>query len=84
MFCGVVDELGIYVIILEVGNFNIFQKGYICFGFIGIYNVLVYLGMIGDMVEELEEFVILCKDFSWLYMDMGGDFYGVVGLDGVC
>lgn len=77
---GVVDELGIFVIILEVGNFNIFQWKFICSGIMGIYNVLCYLEMVDDEIDEFQKEIVICSFFCWFYIEMGGLFIVYVDL----
>ncbi|MBO6517492.1 MAG: succinylglutamate desuccinylase/aspartoacylase family protein [Bacteroidia bacterium] len=65
-------ELGIHSITVEVGDPNRFQKGMIRSGTAGIYNVLSYLGITQDVIEESEEAPYLCENSYWVYADRGG------------
>jgi predicted deacylase len=69
---GAAEELGIPAITLEVGNPNTFQKKLIRSGIEGIHNVLCYLNMIDDKIEEPDKPTIICHKSYWLYTDMGG------------
>ena len=69
---GAADELDIPAITLEVGNPNIFQKGLIRSGLIGVHNVLAYLGMTDDVIEEPETPTVICKKSYWIYTNTGG------------
>ena len=69
---GTADEMGIPAITLEVGNPNTFQKGLIRDGLTGIHNLLGFLGMTDDDVEEYDEETVLCKKSYWIYSDTGG------------
>ncbi|MGK0391591.1 MAG: putative deacylase [Maribacter sp.] len=69
---GTADELDIPAITLEVGNPNLFQKGMIRDGLTGMYNVLCFLGMIEDEVEDLSDETVICKKSYWVYTDTGG------------
>jgi len=69
---GTADEMNIPAITLEVGNPNTFQKGLIRDGLTGIHNLLGYLGMTDDDVEEHDEETVLCKKSYWIYSDTGG------------
>ena len=69
---GTADEMGIPAITLEVGNPNTFQKGYIRDGLTGIHNLLGYLKMTDDEVEEHDEETVHCKNSYWIYTDTGG------------
>ena len=69
---GAAAELGIAAITLEVGDPNRFQKGMIRDGLTGIHNLLSYLNMTDDPLEEQHEATVLCKHSYWLYTDTGG------------
>lgn len=69
---GTADEMKIPAITLEVGNPNTFQKGLIRDGLTGIHNLLGYLGMTDDEVEEPDVHTVLCKSSYWIYTDTGG------------
>lgn len=69
---GAADEMDIPAITLEVGDPNTFQKGMIRSGLTGIYNLLIYLGMIEGTIDEPEEPSIVCKSSYWIYTDTGG------------
>lgn len=69
---GTADELEIPAITLEVGNPNLFQKGMIRDGLTGIHNLLSFLKMTDDDLEEQSEETVLCKKSYWIYSDIGG------------
>lgn len=69
---GAADEIGIPAITLEVGNPNIFQKGMIKSGVLGIHNTLCYLKMIEEEIEQPEVSAVLCDRSKWIYTDTGG------------
>ena len=69
---GAADAMDIPAITLEVGDPNTFQKGMIRSGLTGIYNLLIYLGMIEGEIEEPEDPTIICKSSYWIYTDTGG------------
>ncbi len=69
---GAADEIGIHAITLEVGNPNTFQKGMIRNGLTGIFNVLNYLNMLTDGIEEATTPCVLCQSSYWIYTDVGG------------
>jgi predicted deacylase len=69
---GTAGELGISAITLEVGNPNTFQKGMIRDGLTGVHNVLSFLGMTNDEMEEIDENTVLCKRSYWIFSDTGG------------
>lgn len=69
---GAAEDLEIPAITLEVGNPNTFQKGLIRDGLTGIHNLLSYLNMTNDSIEESEEAPVLCKKSYWIYTDTGG------------
>ena len=72
---GAADEMDIPAITLEVGNPNLFQKGMVRDGLTGIHNLLSYLNMTDDMVEEISDETVICKRSYWLYSDIGGLLY---------
>jgi len=69
---GAAAELGIKALTLEVGNPNTFQKGMIREGLTGINNLLVWLEMIDEEMEEIDNETVLCKRSYWIYTDTGG------------
>lgn len=69
---GAADEAGIPAITLEVGNPSSFQKGMIRSGITGLYNVLVYLGMLDDEIEEPTTEPVICDSSFWMYTEQGG------------
>ncbi|MDN5212405.1 succinylglutamate desuccinylase/aspartoacylase family protein [Fulvivirgaceae bacterium BMA12] len=69
---GAVLEMGINAITVEVGDPNTFQKGMIRSGLTGIYNLISYLGMLEEEIEESQQESIICKKSKWLYTDQGG------------
>ncbi|TYP96258.1 hypothetical protein C7447_1088 [Tenacibaculum adriaticum] len=69
---GAAEELGIPSITIEVGNPHSFQKKIIKSGVTGVHNVLSYLGIIPDEIEESKNGTVLCKKSYWLYTDEGG------------
>jgi predicted deacylase len=69
---GTACELGIPSITIEVGNPNLFQKGMVKDGLIGIYNLLAYFNMIDGEIEEYDNNTIICKKSYWIYTDVGG------------
>lgn len=77
---GAADALDIPAITLEVGNPNTFQKKLIRSGIEGVHNVLSYLEMTQDEIEEPEKEAILCKRSYWIYTDKGGLLSIPVGL----
>lgn len=77
---GASESMDIPAITLEVGNPNTFQKKLIRSGIEGIHNVLSYLEMTSDEIEEPENEAIICKRSYWLYTDKGGLLTVHVGL----
>ncbi len=77
---GAASELDIPAITLEVGNPNTFQKKMIRSGIEGIHNVLSYLEMIDDEIEQPENPSVRCKKSYWIYTDTGGLLTVHVGL----
>ena len=69
---GAADEMGIPAITLEVGNPNTFQKGMIRDSLTGIHNLMSYLGMTEEELEEASEETVICKKSYWIYTDTGG------------
>lgn len=69
---GAADEMDIPAITLEVGNPNTFQNRLIRSGIVGVHNVLSYLEMTDDTIEEAKIATVLCKRSFWVYTDMGG------------
>lgn len=69
---GALVDMGIPSITLEVGDPQRFQKGMIRSGLTGIFNVMSYLNMIDDPIEEPEEKTVICKRSYWIYTDRGG------------
>jgi len=69
---GAANALGIRAITLEVGNPNLFQKRLIRSGLSGIHNLLVYLNMTNDELEQPEAPPVICERSYWLYTDTGG------------
>jgi predicted deacylase len=69
---GAADEMDIPAITLEVGNPNTFQKKMIRSGIEGIHNVLSFLEMTVDDIEEPDRETVLCKRSYWIYTDTGG------------
>lgn len=69
---GAADAMDIPAITLEVGNPNTFQKKLIRSGIEGIHNVLSYLEMTSDEIEQPEKEAIQCKRSYWIYTEKGG------------
>lgn len=69
---GAAESLDIPAITLEVGNPNTFQKKLIRSGVEGIHNVLSYLEMTSDEIEQPEKEAVICKRSYWIYTDTGG------------
>lgn len=69
---GAAAELGIHAITLEVGNPNLFQRGMIRSSLTGIHNLLAYLDMTDEEIEDPESPAIICSDSYWLYTSSGG------------
>ena len=69
---GTAESMDIPAITLEVGNPNTFQKKLIRSGVEGIHNVLSYLEMTEDEIEEPEKEAVICKRSYWIYTDTGG------------
>ena len=69
---GTAESMDIPAITLEVGNPNTFQKKLIRSGVEGIHNVLSYLEMTEDEIEEPEKEAVICKRPYWIYTDTGG------------
>jgi|TARA_B110000285_G_C15032187_1_gene567356 predicted deacylase len=69
---GAAEEMNIPAITLEVGNPNTFQKKMIKSGVEGIHNILAYLEMTDDQIEEPETPVVICKRSYWIYTQKGG------------
>lgn len=59
-------------ITLEVGDPNRFQKGHIRSGLVGIFNTLIYLGMIEGQIEPPEKEPYICHESFWQFTDEGG------------
>lgn len=69
---GAAASLDIPAITLEVGNPNTFQRGLIRSGITGLYNAMIYLGMIDDKIETPLEDAIVCQKSKWIYTEAGG------------
>ena len=69
---GAAEEMNIPAITLEVGNPNTFQKKLIKSGVEGVHNVLAYLEMTGDEIEEPKKDAVICKKSYWIYTEKGG------------
>lgn len=69
---GAAAALGIKAITLELGNPNTFQKGLIRSGLSGIHNLLTYLGIVKNGMEQINDQPILCKTSYWMHTDDGG------------
>lgn len=69
---GTAHEMGIPAITLEVGNPNTFQKGMIRDGLEGIRNVMKFLDITDNEIEEPDEEILLCDNSYWIYTDTGG------------
>ncbi len=69
---GAAASLDIPAITLEVGNPNTFQRGFIRSGITGLYNAMIYLGMIDDELEEAKEEAVVCHSSTWIYTTTGG------------
>lgn len=69
---GAAASMNIPAITMEVGNPNTFQKGLIRSGITGLYNAMIYLGMIKDTIDEPENDAIICQGSKWLYTEHGG------------
>lgn len=69
---GAADEAGIPAITLEVGNPSSFQKGMIRSGITGMYNALVFLGILEDEIEEPDIAPVICSSSFWIYTEVGG------------
>ncbi|MFT5802533.1 MAG: putative deacylase [Nonlabens sp.] len=41
-------------------------------GLTGVHNVLSFLGMTNDEMEEIDENTVLCKRSYWIFSDTGG------------
>jgi predicted deacylase len=77
---GAAEELDIPAITLEVGNPNTFQKKLVKSGVEGVHNILAYLGMTEDQIENPENMPYLCKRSYWIYTEKGGLLTVHVGL----
>ena len=77
---GAADAMDIPAITLEVGNPNTFQKKLIRSGIVGIHNVLSYLEMTSDEIEQPIKPAVQCKRSYWIYTDRGGLLTVHVGL----
>ncbi len=69
---GAAADLDIPAITMEVGNPNLFQKGFIRDGLTGIHNLLSYLGITDSEQEDLSDETVICKKSYWVYTDTGG------------
>ncbi|MFK7946726.1 MAG: succinylglutamate desuccinylase/aspartoacylase family protein [Saprospiraceae bacterium] len=69
---GAAEEMNIPAITLEVGNPNTFQKKLIKSGVEGVHNVLAYLEMTDDDIEEPKKEAFICKKSYWIYTAKGG------------
>jgi predicted deacylase len=69
---GAASEIGIPAITLEVGNPNTYQRGMIRSGATGLYNAMIYLGMIGGEIDEPAQDAVICDTSYWIYTDKGG------------
>lgn len=69
---GAAEGMNIPAITLEVGNPNTFQKKMIKSGVEGVHNILAYLEMTDDQIEEPETPVVICKRSYWIYTQKGG------------
>jgi len=69
---GAVTDLGINAITVEVGDPNTFQKGMVRSGLTGIYNLMSYLDMVDDPIEDVNDKTVVCKSSHWIYSDQGG------------
>lgn len=69
---GTAAEMNIPAITLEVGDPNVFQRGIIREGLTGLQNVLAFLGLLDNEIEEPTEPIVHCKKSYWLYTDTGG------------
>ena len=69
---GTADSLNIPAITLEVGDPNRFQKGMIRDGLTGIHNLLSFLGVTDNEIEENADETVICKRSYWIYSDEGG------------
>ena len=72
---GTADALNIPAITLEVGDPNRFQKGMIRDGLTGIHNLLAFLGVTDNEIEENNDETVICKRSYWIYSDEGGLLY---------
>lgn len=63
---------GIRAITLEVGNPSLFQKGMIRSSMTGLYNALIYLGILEDDIEEPDTEPVICDSSFWIYTETGG------------
>lgn len=69
---GAAEEMGIKAITLEVGDPSRFQKGMIRSGLTGVHNLLTYLGMTEEAIDDPEIPPVLCSHSYWMYSDDGG------------
>lgn len=70
---GSADDLNIPAITMEVGDPNLFQKGLIKDGLLGINNLLCYLGSTqGESSEPEQGETVICTRSYWIYTDTGG------------
>lgn len=69
---GAAEGMGITAITLELGDPSRFQKRFIRSGVEGIHNVLAYLCMTDDQIDEGGDETILCDESHWMYTQKGG------------
>lgn len=69
---GVANEMNIPAITLEIGNPNLFQRGIVQDGLIGLRNLMSFLGLTKDALVKATEEIVICKSSYWLYTQVGG------------
>jgi len=62
---------GIPTITIEYGNPQVYQASMTQRGIVGIKNVISWLNMTADEVQEVPK-AIVCKKSFWIYVDRGG------------
>lgn len=69
---GAASHLGVASITVELRDPNVFQRGIVDDGMVGIQNVLYDLGMVEGAVSCAIEDTTLCSRSVWSYTDEGG------------
>ncbi|MFN7115426.1 MAG: succinylglutamate desuccinylase/aspartoacylase family protein, partial [Saprospiraceae bacterium] len=69
---GAAGMMGIHAITLELGNPHTFQKNYILSGLTGIHNLMAYLKMVDNEIEQAAKPPVICRKSYWIYTDTGG------------